>query len=182
MTIRQSLAAVIAFLFLSVSSWAAACDISCSFQQTHSACQTTGNAQKSEASDSMPADMDMMDMAGQHATLPDTKNTTTVPKSPSHNMSMDHGRCEHIGRPESRPAVAFLQARSYGSCTYDPCYQSATSASADSGLNRIAITGIAFATANTAALPVPDLLTHWAESERPPKISPVDPLSFSLRI
>ena len=49
-------------LLLSVASYAPVCDVSCSFQQIHAACQSAaGNSVVAQQRDSMPADMAMGD-------------------------------------------------------------------------------------------------------------------------
>ena len=60
---RRGVAATsLGFLLLAIASYVPACDVSCSFQQIHSACLSgAGNAVEAQQRDSMPADMAMGD-------------------------------------------------------------------------------------------------------------------------
>ena len=60
MDVRRSLAVLITVFLLAMSSWASACDLSCSLAKFHSGCQTQGASSQEElTAETMPADMPM---------------------------------------------------------------------------------------------------------------------------
>jgi hypothetical protein len=62
-TMRRGFAAVLVILLLAMTSWASACDLSCSLERVHSGCKLSGTSASSEptASDMDMANMDMHD-------------------------------------------------------------------------------------------------------------------------
>jgi hypothetical protein len=66
-------------LLLSIASYVPACDVSCSFQQIHSACPSgAGNAVDAQQRDSMPADMAM----GDGDAVPQSDPASATPQMP----------------------------------------------------------------------------------------------------
>jgi hypothetical protein len=94
---------LVAFFLITVSSWASACELSCSLETSHSAClppsQATANSQPTSASDT-PMDMDM---------------------GPTHSA-------QENGKSEPKKSLPHHHPRMTSACANDMCSESSDSA------------------------------------------------------
>jgi len=100
MQFRRAFSAIlIVFLFL-MSSWASACDLSCTLAKRHSGCQTqSASSPKQPSADSMPADMPM-----------------------GEDMEIPQGQDSHISDSDFTRSAAMAHWGSKA-CAHEPCSQ-----------------------------------------------------------
>jgi hypothetical protein len=107
---RRSFAALLVILLLAMTSWASACDLSCSLERVHSICKLPGTAASVEGT--VPSsDMANMDM-------PDESSVTSQPESDGlvhqHINSCTHSPCNEtsvsaISKSAAQHSVPALQ-------------------------------------------------------------------------
>lgn len=157
---QSLLAASLSLFLLAVSSWAFACDLSCSLRQFHSNCETQGVASPGN----QVAESDSSDMAM------------------AHDMVMPGENGDHIGMTESGAKIPMVHVvTTTASCTHRSCGQGSSLASGKSGTDRIqspqsvAIDAVHF--------PILSARIHGVEpQEGSPPLGSLNPLFSSLRI
>jgi hypothetical protein len=143
-------------LMVAMTSWASACDLSCSLQQFHSLCKLGTTAAGEQAGASPSSDMAM-----------------------DANMDMS-GESSLIAELGSENGPVHLHANS---CTHNPCNETSVSATAKSGTERPQVHALqlfAFQTPPGAA--IRSEVTPAAPERASPKLRLFDPLSITLRI
>lgn len=151
---RGVAAASLGILLLSVASYIPVCDLSCSFKQIHSECQSgVGNSAEAQMRESMPPDMVMGDQLQEDLSQPD-------------------------------PGNAVRQTASLSGCLHEPCGIAATLAFTPSSFDRLRlhfgqVAGMAMTQVRQASLNV-----HFAKDEAsPPELRVfAPPLSKTLRL
>jgi hypothetical protein len=111
------LSAILIAIFLATSSWASACDLSCTLAKLHSGCQTqSASSPKQLTADSMPADMPM----GEDMETPQGQDSHSGDSDFSHSAAMDHWDsklcvhepCSQISAPAFPPQADHSQPNS----------------------------------------------------------------------
>ncbi len=151
---RRALAAFLMTLLVAMTSWASACDLSCSLQHFHSLCKLPGTASSVEPEAVPSSDMDMA------------------------NMDM-HDESSLTAQPKSDNGTLHLYANS---CTHDPCNETSVSALSKSATERPvhALQLIAFERPSVAAIGWQ--VTSSVPKRESATLQPLDPLSVNLRI
>jgi hypothetical protein len=153
---RRYFAAAVIILLVMLTSWASACDLSCSLGQFHSVCELRGTAPSAEHIESSPAS----DMA----------------MNP--NMDMP-GESSLTSLPQSETGLIHLHANS---CTHNPCNETSVSATSKSATEHPVPTLqlTAFELPSIAAMSW--LTTQFMPGRASASLQPFDPLSVNLRI
>lgn len=153
---RRCFAAAVIILIAALTSWASACDLSCSLGQFHSGCKLGGTAP-----------------SGEH-----------VESSPSSDMAMNPdmdmpGESSLTSLPQSETGWIHLHANS---CTHSPCDETSVSATSKSAIEHpvLAVQLTAFELPSIAA--ISRQTTRFIPERESPGLPPFDPLSISLRI
>jgi hypothetical protein len=151
--VRRSLAALVIVLLVAMTSWAAACDLSCSIGQFHSVCMLDGGAMPSGAQ---------------------VRSSSDVTMDP--NMAMPEGASVTQTNAENR--LVSLHANS---CAHSPCNETSVSSISKSAITHPvrALPVIAFERLTVPAIAAQG---SRLALEREPNPPPFDPLSISLRI
>ena len=159
MCLRKTCAVLIAVVLLALSSWAGACDVSCSLAQFHSGCGSSAasDAEVARAA-AMPADMDMGPMQ-ESSELNSGLSATLANDGMSHHPALTR------------------------QCEQSPCNRDSVSAPQTPRLERISSLQLATVIANTIQL---DNLSpskiFLSSHQRPPGFTALDPLSVPLRV
>lgn len=150
----RTFAALLVILLLAMTSWASACDLSCSLAQFHSKCNLPGTTASVEPEAVPSSDMAKMDM----------HNETSLNAQPGSHNGPVHLRVN--------------------SCTRSPCNETSVSAiSAISKLAQHSVPALQLIAFDRPPAPVITRQLSWPLSERePPNSQPFDPLSVSLRL
>ena len=149
---RRAFATTLVILLLAMSSWASACDISCSLERSHSICKLQGTA----PSDQVGASLSEMAM-DPNMVMPD--------EGPSIQA-------------ESETGSTHLHANS---CTHNSCNETSVSAISKSAQHPVpALDFVTFERPRVAA--ITSHITDTAPEREPPNPQPFDPLSVNLRI
>jgi hypothetical protein len=159
MRLRKTCAVLVAVFMLALSSWAGACDVSCSLGQLHSGCGSSPiDAADAIQTSAMPADMDMRPEQG----IPEA-NSSLFTSSTKNNMA------HH------------LDAMSL--CEHAPCNQDSLSGPSSPRVERRSVQSTP---AIPMVAIQPDQLDLSAPRTnillRPPGFFAMDPLSIALRV
>jgi hypothetical protein len=108
--LRKAFSTILIVSLFLMSSWASACDLSCTLTRLHSGCQTQSTSSPKELSaDSMPADMPM----GENMGTTQGQDSRSGDSDVSHNAAMGHWNsklcvhepCSQISAPAFPPQV-----------------------------------------------------------------------------
>jgi hypothetical protein len=155
-SVDRSFAAVLVFFLSAMTSWASACDLSCSLGQFHSVCELHGTAPSGEHVESSPSSGMAM------------------------NPNMDMPRESSMAAlPQSETGLIHLHANS---CTHNPCNETSASATSKSATEHPlpALQLTAFELPSIAAMSW--RTARFMPERASPRLQPFDPLSASLRI
>jgi hypothetical protein len=149
---RKGFATLLVLFLSTMTCWASACDLSCAFQRFHAACAADQGIAP-QPSVAVASDPPMANI-----NMPGSSTSTQVQTGGSIHLHEN-------------------------SCTHSPCNETSVSAVSKSATHHFvrALHSLGFVV--PAAAVVVQLPVNWRASElQPPKLSPVDPLSVSLRI
>lgn len=160
MRIQNLLAGLLSALLLAMSSWASACDLSCSLQQLHSSCQTQSAASSRER----------------------TAESASSNAGMGYDMAMPPEHSDHMTMAESDAKAAMVHLVATA-CTHRACDQGLSLASVRDGKDRTQLQSVQSVAVDTAHVPILSLGIRGIEpQEGPPPLGPVNPLFVSLRI
>lgn len=149
----KSLAALLVVPLLAMSSWASACDLSCSLKRPHSICERDGAAMPSAEPVTWPSEMAM----DPTMVMPDETSVSQVDTDAPIPLHAD-------------------------SCTHSPCNETSASALSKSPtphpVHALLLIGFERPTVSAISLHV----TRTTVEGGPPNTRPFDPLAVSLRI
>jgi hypothetical protein len=114
---RKAFSAILILSLFVVSSWASACDLSCTLAKFHSGCQTqSASSSIQPTSSSMPADMpmgkDMGTAQGEHSHTGDSDFSRNAAMAHWDSKVCDHGPCSLISVSGFPPQVDHSQRNS----------------------------------------------------------------------
>ena len=183
--ITSSLAALLSLLLISTSASASVCDLSCTFRQTHPACQTVSSAvNDKQTSMSMPPGMDMGSGQIESMEGPDT-GIYAIPdhsNSMSSRMVMTAERFEQAAKPETGTNATVHHSKTVSSCTHEPCSQISAFISS-SRVDRSQIDSLHWIAVSILSPLNPCFTFHRIRVQTlPPRMLAVDRLTTSLRI
>lgn len=149
---RRGFATAVVVLILTMTSWASACDLSCSLEQSHSICKLQGTAPSNERVGASLSEMAM-----------------------DPNMVMPDEGQPSI-QPESENGSTHLHANS---CTHNPCNETSSAISKSAQHPGPTLQLVAFERPSLAAIRWQ--ITGTALEREPPNSRMFDPLFVNLR-
>lgn len=154
---RSIVAAVVAVLLTTATSWGSACDLSCSLARM-AGCQTFSS------------------LSGKGAAFPARAVSSTSEKGAMGGMDMSGMQSEHAGEQAS-----VTQSVAASACASAPCDKASMSATSAAGW--LASSGGIILAADVFQVVAPAILIGSESREAPPpKFAAVSPLAVSLRI
>ena len=163
MRTRNIIAAGLAVLLMTATSWASACDLSCALRQM-SGCATSFSAGSSTHRRLSAPDKRDADSSSENGAMPD--------------MAMSGMHCDHAGEQ-----AAVAQSVAAVTCASQPCDKASMSASPTTTAEQMAFSRVSFVAAAVFHVVAPSVLAGSECREAPPpKLAAVSPLSISLRI